>query len=121
MSKNKEKETFSTKVQEGEENVEYTSLSIDGFEYLTTLNTKYKNRKRYQEANPRLITAFISGTIDDVYVKKGKSVKAGDELLILEAMKMKNVIQAPLDAKIKNILVKKGDRVSKNQLLIELE
>ncbi len=119
MSKNKEKET--SKVQEGQENIEYTSLSIAGFEYLTTLNTKYKNRKKYQEANPRLIKAFISGTIDDIYVKKGKSVKAGDELLILEAMKMKNVIQAPFDGKIKDILVKKGDRVSKNQLLIELE
>jgi len=51
----------------------------------------------------------------------GAEVKNGDILLILEAMKMENIIKAPSDGKIKNILIKEGETVGKHQLLIELE
>ena len=63
--------------------------------------------------------AFIPGTIKQIYIKPRKRVKEGDKLLVLEAMKMKNDIVAPINGTIKTINVKVGDRVAKNELLIE--
>ena len=52
-------------------------------------------------------------------VAEGDTVKAGDQLLILEAMKMENILKSPGDGVVKKIKVKKGDSVEKNQVLIE--
>ena len=60
----------------------------------------------------------ISGVnIDSRKVKPGDSVKAGDTLLILEAMKMENEISAPQDGTVATIDVRKGDVVDSGTLL----
>jgi len=53
-----------------------------------------------------------------VLVAEGDEIKKGDNLFVLEAMKMENIIKAPADAAIKNIKIKPGDKVEKGQLLI---
>ncbi len=108
-------------VKKTETKIRYNTIDIDGVRYRTLLTEKYNQRKKYVEYNPKLMTAFIPGTIVDVYVKEGKKVKEGETMLILEAMKMRNQLQAPFDATIKKVLVKVNDLVSKNQLMIELE
>lgn len=65
------------------------------------------------------IKAPMPGLIIDLRVKEGDHVKAGDPLLILEAMKMENIIKASGDSVVKTVKVKKGDSVEKNQVLIE--
>jgi len=95
-------------------------LIIDNTEYTTFASNKYKNRKVYIPANPKKILAFMPGNIEEIFVKKNDHVKAGDKLLILEAMKMKNEIITTVDGKIKQLLVNKNDKVGKSQLLIEL-
>ncbi len=67
------------------------------------------------------IEAPMPGLILSIDIAVGKEVAAGDPLLILEAMKMENVITAPRNGIIKNINVKQGDAVTKKQLLIEFE
>jgi glutaconyl-CoA/methylmalonyl-CoA decarboxylase subunit gamma len=67
----------------------------------------------------KLVIAPIPGTIVAIAVKEGDSVNAGQELLSLEAMKMKNAIRATRPGKIAAILVKTGDRVSQGQTLVE--
>ncbi|MDO6597471.1 acetyl-CoA carboxylase biotin carboxyl carrier protein subunit [Oceanihabitans sp. 2_MG-2023] len=67
------------------------------------------------------IKAPMPGLILDINIKVGQEVKEDDALLILEAMKMENVITSPRDGIIKSISIKKGDAVEKNQLLIEFE
>lgn len=67
------------------------------------------------------IKAPMPGMILDVMAKDGQEVKEGDNLLVLEAMKMENTIMAPRDAVIKSINVEKGKTVSKNEVLIEME
>jgi biotin carboxyl carrier protein len=67
------------------------------------------------------IKAPMPGLILDINVKIGQKVKEDDPLLILEAMKMENVLTSPRDGIIKSISVSKGDAVNKNQLLIEFE
>ena len=63
------------------------------------------------------VNAPMPGNILDVKVKPGDSVKAGDTLLILEAMKMENEISAPQDGTIATIDVRKGDVVDSGALL----
>ena len=66
------------------------------------------------------VTAPMPGNILDVKVKAGDSVKAGDTLLILEAMKMENEISAPQDGTIASVNVRKGDVVNSGDLLITM-
>ena len=65
------------------------------------------------------VRAPMPGLIIQLKVKDGDEVKAGDTLLILEAMKMENIIKAPGDATVKSVKVRMGDGVEKNQILIE--
>lgn len=67
------------------------------------------------------IKAPMPGLILEIEIEVGQQVKAGDALIVLEAMKMENTITASADATIKSIAVDKGQSVAKNELLIELE
>jgi biotin carboxyl carrier protein len=53
--------------------------------------------------------------------KVGDEVKVGDTLLIMEAMKMENNIQAEVSGKIKSIMVAEGDSVLQDDILMEIE
>ena len=57
----------------------------------------------------------------DTMTKQGKKIKKGDSLFVLEAMKMENVITAPIDGVIKKFNIEKGQPVKKGDLLIEIE
>ena len=98
-----------------------TSLNIEQFKYKTLLTDKFRNRKPYAVKDPKLVLAFIPGTIRKINIKAGDKVKKGDLLLTLEAMKMKNRILSPADGVIKEVYVKTGIIVPKNEVLVELE
>ena len=66
------------------------------------------------------ISSPMPGTILDVKVKAGQSVKSGDVLLVLEAMKMENEIMAPHDATVAAVHVSKGETVESGTLLVSL-
>ncbi|WP_350285268.1 acetyl-CoA carboxylase biotin carboxyl carrier protein subunit [uncultured Croceitalea sp.] len=67
------------------------------------------------------IDAPMPGLILEVSVSEGQQVKEGDQLLILEAMKMENVITSPRDGVIKNIDASQGQAVEKKHTLITFE
>lgn len=67
------------------------------------------------------VTTAMPGTIVDVLVDTGKKVKAGDPVLVIEAMKMENEIQAPVSGTVTNIFVSKGDAVKPREALIEIQ
>lgn len=71
--------------------------------------------------NVSQIEAPMPGLILDILVDKGDSVKKGDALVVLEAMKMENAILAPRDGVIKHVGVSKGMAVEKKHLLVEFE
>lgn len=66
------------------------------------------------------IKAPMPGLILQVLVAEGQAIQKGDSLLILEAMKMENVIKSPGEGVIKAIKVQQGAPVDKNQILIDL-
>lgn len=59
----------------------------------------------------------MPGTVLDIKVTAGQSVKKGDVLMVLEAMKMENDITSPVDGTVKSVKVSKGDSVEAEQLL----
>ena len=66
------------------------------------------------------ILAPLPGMVLSVEVAPGDSARAGDTLLVLEAMKMENVISADSDCTIQAVHVQKGDKVEASQLLMEI-
>lgn len=67
------------------------------------------------------INSPMQGNIWKILKKSGESVKAGETIVILEAMKMENNIVAPKDGIIVAILVKEGDSVDSGDTLAELK
>ncbi|MBN2175990.1 MAG: biotin/lipoyl-binding protein [Bacteroidales bacterium] len=106
-------------VQQNTKKLSFKSLLIENIKYRTLLTKKYVEKKPYVRQDIKKVTAFIPGTIKKIYVKKGKRVKEGEKMLILEAMKMKNDILSPINGTIKEVNVKEGARVTKNEILIE--
>lgn len=109
----------STDKQAANNKPSYKTLLIENIKYRTLLTEKYKRKKPWEKKNDKLLTAFIPGTVKEIFVKTGKKVKEGEKLLVLEAMKMENDILSPINGTIKAINIKAGDRVAKNELIIE--
>lgn len=72
-------------------------------------------------AGQAAVKSPLPGVINDIKVKVGDSVTAGSVVVILEAMKMENNINAPKDGVVKSILVNKGDSVSEGTDLLVIE
>ena len=66
------------------------------------------------------VTAPLPGTITDIKVKVGDVVKNGDTIIVLEAMKMQNNIEAECDGTVTSVLVDKGDTVMEGDTLITI-
>ncbi len=68
-------------------------------------------------ASGEKVVSPLPGVILDIAVKEGDTVKRGDKVCILEAMKMENVIEATADGVIKEIKVKKSDSVLEGDVI----
>lgn len=80
--------------------------------------------KAAQEAVPAGVTAIkapLPGTVIDIKVAVGDTVKKGQTIVILEAMKMENNIDSERDGKIAAIKVNKGDSVMEGSVLVTIE
>ncbi len=77
--------------------------------------------KRSFDSVDTSVKAPMPGKVLEVLVNSGDQVKKGDPLLILEAMKMENVLKSDADCTIKDVNVNALENVEKNQLLIELD
>jgi len=71
-------------------------------------------------ASASAIAAPLPGLILKIHVKPGDTVKAGQHLVVMEAMKMENEVQAPADGTVKSVMVKEGDSVNEGDILIEM-
>jgi pyruvate carboxylase subunit B len=72
-------------------------------------------------SHPGHVTAAMPGSIVDVLVSIGQTVKAGDGVLVIEAMKMENEVQAPIAGVVISIFAKKGDAVTPDMALVEIQ
>jgi len=107
---NKEEKTCSIKVNS---NI-YSMLITDQFdELLHQLGMDTASTLKVSD-----IKAPMPGMVLKILAAEGEHVKKGGNLLVLEAMKMENIIKAPADVEIKTIKVKAGDKVEKNQVML---
>jgi acetyl/propionyl-CoA carboxylase alpha subunit len=67
------------------------------------------------------LEAPMPGKVIAVKVAAGDTVGKGDELLVVEAMKMENAVRAPRDGRVKSVAARVGDMVSPGVVLVELE
>src|SRR4051812_14991728 len=92
----------------------YTVTAQDQFDILLDqLGLSSLNAAKVSE-----IKAPMPGLVLKVFVTEGSGVKKGDNLFILEAMKMENIIKSPADVTVKTVKIKPGDKVEKGQVLL---
>ncbi len=77
--------------------------------------------KIQKEGASTKITAPLPGNIMQLYVKEGDQISKGDKLLMYEAMKMENVMNAEKEGVIKSVKVQAGDSVLQGDVLIEMD
>ncbi|HOI50067.1 MAG TPA: acetyl-CoA carboxylase biotin carboxyl carrier protein subunit [Prolixibacteraceae bacterium] len=102
------------------EEKKYETLIVQGAKYQTTFTKKFKNRKVWEAPNHNQIRSFLPGTIIDIMAKTGERVKAGQTILVLEAMKMHNNVMMPFDGEVVKILVSRDEVITKNQVMVEV-
>ena len=83
-------------------------------------STSTASRPKGESGNPAQGCAPMPGMVTEVAVSSGQKVKAGDKLVVLEAMKMLTTVSAGADGVVAEILVQKGDRVDSDDLLVRL-
>lgn len=81
---------------------------------------KPENKVTGQATGSVKVEAPMQGLVISVDVSLGQKVKAGETLILLEAMKMENPIVAPVDGTVEGIHISKGDTVETGALLISL-
>ena len=81
--------------------------------------TYIKNSRRKRKIDTsREVLSPMPGKVTNILVQENDKVEIGDNLVVLDAMKMENIIKSDCSAVIKNIHIKKNDSVSADQLLI---
>lgn len=96
-------------------------MIVDEVEYETYSTPSFDKKQKWSQPDDKIILSIIPGTIVEILVKEGDKVKAGDAMLVIEAMKMNNKINFLKGGIIDKVLVKPGDIVAKNQELIVLK
>ena len=139
--------TYKLKINGNDYNVEINEvegqeikLNVNGMPYAVTVDQELKQQKKtvvtsaaqprvapaaggsVQKANPAAagnkVTTPLPGTILDVFVNVGDTVKSGQTVVLLEAMKMENNIEADCDGTVKEVKVRKGDSVLEGDILV---
>ncbi len=100
------------------------TISINGTKYTVSLKDKFDELLKklgmdnLYSNKVNEVKAPMPGLVIEIGVQEGQAVKKGDALIVLEAMKMENILKSPADAIVKKINVKKGTAVEKNQVLL---
>ncbi|RLI82288.1 acetyl-CoA carboxylase biotin carboxyl carrier protein subunit [Archaeoglobales archaeon] len=94
--------------------IEEVAEKIFAFERAEPILTERAEKVKME---PGSIYAMLPGTVVKIFVNEGDEVKAGDPILVLEAMKMENEITSPISGVIKKLKVRKGEKVETGDLL----
>ena len=110
-------ETFEVKL-EGD------TAIVNGHQYpvnITAAEEATPEKPTSNSQSSAVVSAGTPGVVTQILVGEGEQVKVGQNLCVLEVMKMETFTKAPNNGKIKKILIKKGDSVKAGDPLLELE
>jgi biotin carboxyl carrier protein len=120
----KNNRSYSVEVIKAEYSEKSFLISVNGNKYQLNVKDKFDELLKslgmdnLNAGKVNEIKAPMPGLVLDIRVSEGDEVKKGDPILVLEAMKMENILKSPTDGIVKKINVKKGIAVEKNQVLI---
>lgn len=100
---------------------ESARIHIDYDPYETGVTAKYRARRNWSAPDRRLEVSELPGVVVDVRVAPGQRVAAGTPIYILDAMKMHNTFVARYGGTVKRVHMKPGDKIGKNQPVLEYE
>jgi len=120
LSRSSEAGLFTAKVNNVPFKVELKTAVRQTFT-VPSSTTSFVQRSTRKTVNQGAVTAPMSGKIIKVKVKKGDSVKMGDVVCTLEAMKMENEVTAPKNGIIEEVLVQEGKTVNTDDILVVIK
>lgn len=104
-------------ITEGEKE-KYVFVDGDVFKVRPVELTGKKKTKKKEEGD---LSSPISGKVVNVKIKSGDTVKKGDVLIVIEAMKMEYLIRTPFDGKVKKVNFKEKDQIEIGQNTVDIE
>lgn len=96
-------------------------ITIESSAAAQEANAEAKPGRRPRATAPGHVTATMPGNVVEVLVEQGKQVSAGDPVLVIEAMKMETEIKAPVSGTVASVYVKKGDRITPSETLVDIQ
>jgi acetyl/propionyl-CoA carboxylase alpha subunit len=123
----KDNKSFTAEVLEADYSTKSFVIRINGNKYSVVVKDRFDGLLHDLgmdiQASARIdnLKAPMPGLVLDVRVSEGQQILKNDPIIVLEAMKMENILKAQADGTIKMINVKKGDKVEKNQVMITFE
>ena len=96
-------------------------VTVNGQTFVLTKSSGSRSRGHGHHHAAGELTAPMPGQVRAVNVSEGESVTKGQTLMVLEAMKMEIRVQSPQDGVVKKLLVKQGQTVDREQILIEID
>jgi acetyl/propionyl-CoA carboxylase alpha subunit len=102
-------------------------VKVNGRDYEVALSDRYDEllkslgMDKVLGAKVNEMKAPMPGLVLDIRVTEGQAVSKGEAIIVLEAMKMENILKSPADVIVKKIIAKKGNAVEKNQVLVTFE
>lgn len=119
-------QSYTVEVIKADAQFKTITLKVNGNKYELEIRDKFDEllNRLGMNTNTKAVKelkAPMPGMVLDVLIQAGEQVLKDQPLLVLEAMKMENVLKAPADATIKNVIASKGNAVEKNQVLIAFE
>ena len=123
----KDNRSYRAEIVESDPKTKEIRIKVNGIEY------KFKVKDRFdlllEEMGIEMVgskkaddlKAPMPGLVIEVIVEAGQTIIKGDPMIVLEAMKMENILKATSDGVVKSIQVIKGDKVEKNTVLVSME
>jgi len=119
--------TYTADVLKADYEAKTFTIKVNGAKYEISVKDRMDELLKemgMEEMAQQKITAIkapMPGLVLDILVEPGQTIRKGEAVLILEAMKMENIIKSPVDGMIKSIGIHKGKAAEKNEILVNLE
>jgi biotin carboxyl carrier protein len=120
----KDSKNFSAEIISVDRDNRTVSILLNGKPIQLNVSTRLDElieRMGFSDSTSRKIAelkAPMPGLVLSVIAEEGQTIRKGEAILVLEAMKMENIIKASADVVIKQVKIKKGQAVEKNQVLV---
>lgn len=121
----RENKSYEVEIVKADPAAKTVTVKVNGRNYPLEIKDKYDEllhslgMDKIGSVKVNELKAPMPGLVLDIIVSEGQTIKKGDPVVVLEAMKMENILKSPADVTVKKIAVKKGTAVEKNQVLIQ--